>query len=128
MWIVKDIVIFLGLEVYNSDNYYFLKHVFLHGNAQFTFVEKAQLKIISFQNLDHWFILVQTKRLMIPLWIGHCHLCMESHINLHLSNPFSTLPFIISSPLFFIINVIYIAFHNILSFIFYYKCNLHCLS
>jgi len=32
--------------------------------------------------MDAYFLLDQEKLLRVPLWIGHCHLCMEGYLNL----------------------------------------------
>ena len=41
---VEDIVVFIGLKVFNSDN---SRMFFLSKNARVTFVEKPQMKIIG---------------------------------------------------------------------------------
>ena len=47
---VEDIVVFLGLKVFNSDETYTFS---CNRNAQVTFVGKPQLKIIIFKNDTH---------------------------------------------------------------------------
>ena len=48
---MEDIVVCLGLKLFNSDN---TKTFFCNRNAQVTFVEEPQLKLISFKiiNID----------------------------------------------------------------------------
>ena len=46
---VEDVVVFLGLKVLNSENFFFS----CSRNAQVTFVEKTQLKIIRFPKYKH---------------------------------------------------------------------------
>ena len=74
---VEDIVIFLGLKVFNSDNSFMFTCSF-----KITVVEKQQLKTIENYQLNelYWYticIFDLTKLLRVPLWIGNCHLCME---------------------------------------------------
>ena len=46
---LEDIDIFLGLKMFNSDNFYMFS---CSRNAQVTLVEKPQLKIISFKLIN----------------------------------------------------------------------------
>ena len=47
---MEDIVVFQGLKAFNSENSFMFS---CSGNAQATFVEKPQLKIISLQILNN---------------------------------------------------------------------------
>jgi len=47
-------IVFLGLEVFVSDNSYVF---YCSRNARVTFIENPQLKIISFQNLIRWYLI-----------------------------------------------------------------------
>ena len=61
--------------VLNSDNFYLLSAV--KCASQFcreTTLENNQ--ILKIKVIDNLFILDQTKLVKIPLWIGHCHLCI----------------------------------------------------
>ena len=55
-------------------------------NMQVTFVEKPQVKIISFQNCKHKYLIHtwSDKGFKVIKWIRHCHLCIEGHIKLRL--------------------------------------------
>ena len=77
---VEDIVVFLGLKVLYSDNSYMFS---CSRNAQVTFVENPQLKIIRFQNDKLWNLihaLSGFKR--VTLWFTYCHLCIEGNLKL----------------------------------------------
>ena len=55
---------------------------FCSWNAQVTFVENTELKIISFQSYKHWY-LIQTwsdTAFRVLLWIRHCHPCIEVYL------------------------------------------------
>ena len=87
---VEDIVIFLGLKVFNSDNSFMFTCSF-----RITVVEKPQLKTISLMYYKHLYqicIFDLTKLLRVPLWIGNCHLCMEGHLKLLESPPLMAFP------------------------------------
>ena len=70
---VEDIVGFPSIKVLNSNNSFI---IFCSRNAPVT-------TSFSNLNLEIKFMLYQTMLLKVSLWIGHCHLCMESHLKLH---------------------------------------------
>ena len=70
---VEDIVGFPSIKVLNSNNSFI---IFCIRNAPVT-------TSFSNLNLEIKFMLYQTMLLKVSLWIGHCHLCMESHLKLH---------------------------------------------
>ena len=66
----EDIVVFLGFKVFNSDNSYRFSCT---SNTQVTFVEKPQLKIISFRDIIHN---------QSPVVNQALPFCMEGHMKL----------------------------------------------
>ena len=66
---VGDIIVFLGLTVFNTNNFYFLSAV----ETQVTFVEKLQFNSFQNFNIKSYFMLDQMKILRVPLYIEHCH-------------------------------------------------------
>ena len=70
---VEDIVGFPSIKVLNSNNSFI---IFCSRNAPVT-------TSFSNLNLEIKFMLYQTMLLKVSLWIGYCHLCMESHLKLH---------------------------------------------
>ena len=69
---VKDVVVFLGLKVFNFDNIF---PVFQQKKCtQVTFVKKSQSKIISFENYKHWYSKYTDTKNNTR---SDCHLCIE---------------------------------------------------
>ena len=77
---VEDIVVFSGFKNVNFDNSFMC---FWSRKVQVTFVANSQLTIIIFQYYKHG----TDKVLRLPLWIGHCHLCMKGYLKVHLQSP-----------------------------------------
>ena len=51
---VEDIVVFINLKVFNSDNSQMFS---CNRNAQISFAENSHVKLISFQNQKHWYLI-----------------------------------------------------------------------
>ena len=52
--------------------------------------EKPQLKIISYKNYKHWYLIHIDhvhQMLRLLLWIGYCHLCKDGRLKLRLQSP-----------------------------------------
>ena len=85
----EDIVVFLSKTTIFDHFYTF----------PCTFVESLQLKQISFKNRKDWYLLklVKTKLSKVPLWIGHCQLCIGGQltvpINFKIDKPATILTF-----------------------------------
>ena len=79
--IVENIVVFLSLKVFNSEN-----------SCMFPFMEmhlgKSQFKIFHFYNYKSGYLIHSwpDKVLRVPLWIGRCLLCMEGYLKLRLQS------------------------------------------
>jgi len=65
---------FLGLKVFNSNSFYIFS---FRKNAQVTFVENRQLKMICFKNYKHWYLIhtwSDWQRFEGYWWIVHSNL------------------------------------------------------
>ena len=76
---MEDIVIFLGLKVFNSDHSYMVS---CSKNAKVTFVEKPQEKIIIFKKIKiEMQAMTIADKAVDGTILSREYLCMEDHLN-----------------------------------------------